>query len=147
MNITRSAWLTAEFPLKVTATTIDTQCGSSQLASTVAYSLVAPGVVDTAVACGVEVMSKVLLGPTTPKDSDVGKPINRSYWEQYELTTQYEGAERMAERCTGGKVLGTSTSFARDEVAPSLDAGRTRRTQADWTYRWRTHRRHVHTDR
>jgi acetyl-CoA C-acetyltransferase len=53
--------------------------------------------------------------PTTPKDSDVGKPINRSYWEQYELTTQYEGAERMAERCTDGKVLGTSTSFTRDE--------------------------------
>jgi acetyl-CoA C-acetyltransferase len=31
------------------------------------------------------------------------------------LTTQYEGAERMAERCTDGKVLGTSTSFTRDE--------------------------------
>jgi acetyl-CoA C-acetyltransferase len=62
MNITESAWLTAGLPLKVTATTIDTQCGSSQLASTLAYSLVATGVVDTAVASAVEVMSKVLLG-------------------------------------------------------------------------------------
>jgi acetyl-CoA C-acetyltransferase len=98
MNITRSAWLAAGLPLTVPATTIDTQCGSSQQATTLAYSLVASGVIDTAVACGVEVMSKVFLGSTTPKDPDVGKPINRSYWQHYEFTTQYEGAERLAER-------------------------------------------------
>jgi acetyl-CoA C-acetyltransferase len=147
MNITESAWLTAGLPLKVTATTIDTQCGSSQLASTLAYSLMAPGVVDTAVACGVEVMSKVLLGPTTPKDSDVGKPINRSYWEQYELTTQREGAERMAERCTDGKVLGTSTPFTHGEslrpstlekIAALMPTGRSDGVHTA---------EHVHTDR
>jgi acetyl-CoA C-acetyltransferase len=98
MNVTRSAWLAAGLPLTVPATTIDAQCGSSQQAATLAYSLVASGVVDTAVACGVEVMSKVFLGSTTPKDPDVGKPINRTYWQHYEFTTQYEGAERVAER-------------------------------------------------
>jgi acetyl-CoA C-acetyltransferase len=77
---------------------VDAQCGSSQQASTLAYSLIAAGVVDTAVACGVEIMSKVPMGSTTPKDPDVGKPINRGYWKHYEYTTQFEGAERMAER-------------------------------------------------
>jgi acetyl-CoA C-acetyltransferase len=98
MNVTRSAWLTAGLPLEVPATTVDAQCGSSQQASTLAYSLIAAGVVDTAVACGVEIMSKVPMGSTTPKDPDVGKPINRGYWKHHEYTTQFEGAERMAER-------------------------------------------------
>ena len=87
MNITRSAWLTAGLPLEVPATTVDAQCGSSQQASTLAYSLLAAGVIDTAVACGVEIMSKVPMGSTTPKDPDVGKPINRGYWKHYEYTT------------------------------------------------------------
>jgi acetyl-CoA C-acetyltransferase len=98
MNVTRSAWLSAGLPLEVPATTVDSQCGSSQQASTLAYSLIAAGVVEVAVACGVEIMSKVPLGSTTPRDPDVGKPINRRYWKHYEYTTQFEGAERMAER-------------------------------------------------
>jgi acetyl-CoA C-acetyltransferase len=98
MNVTRSAWLSAGLPLEVPSTTVDAQCGSSQQASTLAYSLIAAGVVEVAVACGVEIMSKVPLGSTTPKDPDAGKPINRGYWKHYEYTTQFEGAERMAER-------------------------------------------------
>jgi acetyl-CoA C-acetyltransferase len=98
MNVTRSAWLSAGLPLEVPSTTVDAQCGSSQQASTLAYSLIAAGVIDTAIACGVEVMSKVPLGSTTPRDPDVGKPINRAYWKHHEYTTQFEGAERMAGR-------------------------------------------------
>jgi acetyl-CoA C-acetyltransferase len=97
-NITRTSWLAAGLPLETPATTIDTQCGSSQQATSLAYSLIASGVVDAAVACGVEVMSKVPLGATTPKDPDVGKPFNRTYWNHYEVTTQFEGAERVAEK-------------------------------------------------
>src|SRR5580692_3219484 len=40
MNVTRSAWLAAGLPLTVPATTVDAQCGSSQQASTLAYSLI-----------------------------------------------------------------------------------------------------------
>jgi acetyl-CoA C-acetyltransferase len=98
MNVTRSAWLSAGLPLEVPSTTVDAQCGSSQQASTLAYSLIAAGVVDVAVACGVEIMSRVPIGSTTPRDPDVGKPVNRGYWKHYEYTTQFEGAERMAER-------------------------------------------------
>jgi acetyl-CoA C-acetyltransferase len=96
-NVTRTAWLQAGLPLEAAATTVNTQCGSSQQATNMATALVAAGVVDVAVACGVEVMSAVPMGSTVPKDPFVGKPINRNYWDHYENTTQFEGAERIAE--------------------------------------------------
>jgi acetyl-CoA C-acetyltransferase len=96
-NVTRTAWLQAGLPLEVAATTVNTQCGSSQQATNMATALVAAGVVDAAVACGVEVMSAVPMGSTVPKDPFVGKPINKHYWEHYENTSQFEGAERIAE--------------------------------------------------
>src|SRR5687767_4971933 len=67
MNVTRGAWLTAGLPIEVPATTVDSQCGSSQQATGLAYALVASGVVDTALACGIELMSRVPMGSTTPK--------------------------------------------------------------------------------
>ncbi len=98
MNITRNAWLAAGLPIEVAATTVDSQCGSSQQAASLAYGLVASGVVDSAVACGVEVMSRVPMGSTIPKDPFVGKPVNRRYREHYDYTTQFEGAERIADK-------------------------------------------------
>ena len=98
LNVTRTAWLNAGLPLEVAATTVDAQCGSSQQATSLAYGLVASGIVDVAVACGVELMSRIPLGATTPKDPDAGRPINRRYRERYELTSQFEGAERIAEK-------------------------------------------------
>jgi acetyl-CoA C-acetyltransferase len=97
-NVTRNAWLTAGLPRDVPATTVETQCGSSQQATNLAYSLVASGVVDVAVGCGVESMSRVPMGSTVPRDPDVGKPVNRNYWRHHEYTSQYEAAERIAER-------------------------------------------------
>ena len=97
-NVTRTAWLQAGLPLEAAATTVNTQCGSSQQATNIATALVAAGVVDVAVACGVEVMSAVPMGSTVPKDPFVGKPINKHYWEHYENTSQFEGAERIAEK-------------------------------------------------
>jgi acetyl-CoA C-acetyltransferase len=38
------------------------------------------------------------MGSTVPKDPFVGKPVNRHYWEHYESTSQFEGAERIAEK-------------------------------------------------
>lgn len=98
MNVTRNAWLTAGLPLDVAATTVDAQCGSSQQATNLAYALVAAGVVDAAVGCGVESMSNVFMGATIPKDPAVGKPVNKNYWKHYELTSQFEGAERIAKQ-------------------------------------------------
>ncbi|ONH31775.1 steroid 3-ketoacyl-CoA thiolase [Pseudofrankia asymbiotica] len=98
MNVTRTAWLTAGLPFTVPSTTVDAQCGSSQQAMTLAYGLVASGAVESALACGVEVMSRVPMGSTTPRDPNAGKPVNKNYWSHYEFTSQFEGAERLAEK-------------------------------------------------
>ncbi len=42
-NVARTAWLTAGLPQSVPATTVDTQCGSSQQATNLASSLIAAG--------------------------------------------------------------------------------------------------------
>ena len=97
-NIARTGWLQAGLPIGAAATTVDTQCGSSQQATNLAYSLVKAGVVDTTMSCGVELMSKVPMGATIPKDPFVGKQYNRNYWKHHELTSQFEGAERIAEQ-------------------------------------------------
>jgi acetyl-CoA C-acetyltransferase len=94
-NVTRTAWLTAGLPETVPATTVDSQCGSSQQATTLAYGLVRSGVVDVVVACGVEVMSRVPLGSNLGQG--LGKGIPRSYFARYEYTTQFEAAERIAD--------------------------------------------------
>jgi len=98
MNVARNAWLAAGLPLEVGATTMDNQCGSSQQATSLAYAMIKAGVVDSAVSCGIEVMSKVKMGATIPKDPNVGVPVNKRYWEHYEWTSQFEGAERIAEQ-------------------------------------------------
>src|SRR5437588_720112 len=72
MNVTRNAWLAAGLPIEVAATTVDSQCGSSQQATTLAYSLIASGVVDVAVACGVEIMSRIPTGATPRMERDEG---------------------------------------------------------------------------
>jgi acetyl-CoA C-acetyltransferase len=95
-NVARTAWLSSGLPLSVAATTVDAQCGSSQQATNLATALVAGGVVDAAVACGVEVMSRVPIG--APMRTDFGRPTPSTYFEQYEMTSQFEGAERIADR-------------------------------------------------
>ena len=97
-NITRTAWLSAGLPLETAATTIDTQCGSSQQATNLATSLIGSGVVDVAVACGVELMSRVPIGSNSSRKLGLGSPIPKPYFEQYEMTSQFEGAERIAEK-------------------------------------------------
>jgi acetyl-CoA C-acetyltransferase len=97
-NIGRTAWLSAGLPLTTAATTVDTQCGSSQQATNLATSLVGSGVVDVAVACGVELMSRVPIGSNSSRKLGLGVPIPKTYFGQYEFTSQFEGAERIADK-------------------------------------------------
>jgi acetyl-CoA C-acetyltransferase len=97
-NVTRTAWLSAGLPLGTAATTVDTQCGSSQQATNVATSLVGSGVVDVAIACGVELMSRVPIGSNSSKKLGLGVPIPKTYFPRYEFTSQFEGAERIADK-------------------------------------------------
>jgi acetyl-CoA C-acetyltransferase len=97
-NIGRTAWLTAGLPQTTAVTTVDTQCGSSQQATNVATALVASGVVDVAVASGVELMSRIPIGSNSSKKLGLGVPIPKTYFPQYEFTSQFEGAERIADK-------------------------------------------------
>ena len=96
-NVVRNSWLGAGLPLEVPAVTVNTQCGSSQEAGTLAHALVAAGAADAVIACGVEAMSQVPLGSTAPTEPDYGHPRGGRYAQVYEPTTQFEGAERIAE--------------------------------------------------
>jgi len=97
-NIGRTAWLSAGLPLGTANTTVDAQCGSSQQATNMATALVKAGVVDVAVACGVEVMSRIPIGVGGNKKLGLGVPIPKPYFDQYEMTSQFEGAERIADK-------------------------------------------------
>ena len=97
-NLTRTSWLSGGGPLSVAATTVDAQCGSSQQATNLAVGLAAGGVVDVAIGCGVEVMSRVPIGSSGKKDLGLGVPIPKSYFPRYEMTSQFEGAERIADK-------------------------------------------------
>jgi acetyl-CoA C-acetyltransferase len=93
-NVTRTAWLSAGLPIATAATTVDSQCGSSQQATNLATSLVKSGTVDVVVACGVEIMSRVPMGSNT--GTGLGKAIPRSYFARHQWTSQFQGAELIA---------------------------------------------------
>jgi len=95
-NIARTAWLAAGMPLEVAATTVDSQCGSSQQATNLAASMVRAGVVDVALSCGIESMTRIPLGAAMR--GEFGRPTPKSYFGRYEVTSQFEGAERIAEK-------------------------------------------------
>src|SRR5690349_14974818 len=84
-NVTRTAWLTAGLPISAAATTVDSQCGSSQQATSMAASFIKSGVIDVAVACGVEIMSQVPMGSSLGQG--IGKAVPKSYFAQYEYTS------------------------------------------------------------
>ena len=79
-------------------TTVDTQCGSSQQATNLAASLIASGVVDIAIASGVESMSRIPIGSNGKKELGLGRAIPKSYFKVLEFTSQFEGAERIADK-------------------------------------------------
>jgi acetyl-CoA C-acetyltransferase len=95
-NIARTAWLSAGLPLTTPATTVDAQCGSSQQATNLAASLIASGAIDVALSCGVESMSRIPLGSNVKNGP--GRAIPKSYFAKWEYTSQFEGAERIAEK-------------------------------------------------
>src|SRR5436305_1443739 len=86
-NIARTAWLASGLPQSVAATTVDSQCGSSQQATNLATSLVGAGVVDVALACGVEIMSRVPIGSASQRKLGLGTPVPKMYFGHYELTS------------------------------------------------------------
>ncbi|MEN8159169.1 MAG: steroid 3-ketoacyl-CoA thiolase [Myxococcota bacterium] len=95
-NVARTAWLSAGLPLEVASTTVDSQCGSSQQATTLAAGLVGAGLEDVVLSCGVESMSRIPLGANFA-DKKLGRPVPKSYLERYAFKSQFQGAEMIAE--------------------------------------------------
>ncbi|MDA0789445.1 MAG: steroid 3-ketoacyl-CoA thiolase [Proteobacteria bacterium] len=92
-NIARIAWLSQGLPLEVPSTTVDSQCGSSQQATSMAASMIGAGIEEVVMSCGVEMMSRVPLG-SNMKD---GSPMGESYASHYQPTSQFMGAAMIAE--------------------------------------------------
>jgi acetyl-CoA C-acetyltransferase len=91
-NIARVAWLSQGFPMEVAATTVDSQCGSSQQATSIAAGLIGAGIEDLVLACGVEMMTRVPLG----SNMKGGSPLPPRYTTHYAYASQFQGAEMIA---------------------------------------------------
>jgi acetyl-CoA acyltransferase len=90
-NVARNGWVAAGLPQHVPATTVDRQCGSSQQAMHFAAAGVTSGHYDLAIACGVEVMSRVPLasnarGGTGPFPPSYLKAIDGNLWAQFRIS-------------------------------------------------------------
>lgn len=98
LNVARCALLAAGFPVSVPGTTVDRQCGSSQQALSFAAQGVASGAYRCAIACGVEVMSRVPLGANFANGPGerYGPMLRQRFGER--LVDQGISAELIAER-------------------------------------------------
>jgi acetyl-CoA C-acetyltransferase len=92
-NVARIAWLSEGLPLEVAATTVDSQCGSSQQATSLGAAMVASGMEDLVMCCGLEMMTRVPLG-SNMKDA---VPMGEGYMSHYRPTSQFQGAAMIAE--------------------------------------------------
>ncbi len=94
INIGRQAWLHAQLPVEVPATTLDFQCGSSQQAVHMGAGLIAGGAAEIVLTGGVESMTRVPMlatfsqGPGTPYTPDI--------LDAWDIINQGVSAERIA---------------------------------------------------
>ncbi len=92
-NVARIAWLSMGLPEEIASTTVDSQCGSSQQATSMGAAMIAAGMEDVVLTCGVEMMTRVPLG----SNMQGGSPMGESYAEHYQPTSQFQGAAMIAE--------------------------------------------------
>ncbi len=99
-NIGRNALLTAGFPYTIPATTVDRQCGSGQQGVHFAANLIQSGVVDVAIGCGVESMSRVpiLSAMEDGMKAGHGFPMAPELIERYPLVMQGTSADMIAKK-------------------------------------------------
>ncbi len=95
LNVARSAWLAAGFPVTTPATTVDRQCGSSQQAIHFASNLIQSGVCDITIAGGVESMTRIPMGSNAISP---GSPFPPELMELYDLVPQGISAELIARK-------------------------------------------------
>ena len=89
-NVGRMAVLAAGWPVEVSATTVDRQCGSSMQTNFNAAAAVMAGQLDLVVSAGVEMMSRVPMGSN-------GGSISEQVTERHDIVMQGTSAELLAE--------------------------------------------------
>ena len=90
-NIGRMAVLAAGWPVEVSATTVDRQCGSSMQTNFNAAAAVAAGQLDLVVSAGVEMMSRVPMGSN-------GGSLSERVTDRHDIVMQGVSAELLAEQ-------------------------------------------------
>jgi len=124
-NVARNAWLTLGTDYTVAGTTVDTQCGSSQQANNLISALVRAGTIDTGIACGVEVMSRVGLGANVLNGPGFFQPDD---WPWDSTPDQFTSAERIAKK--RGITRADTDAFAlrsQEKAIAAREEGRFRR--------------------
>ncbi|MCH8008849.1 MAG: steroid 3-ketoacyl-CoA thiolase [Chloroflexi bacterium] len=122
LNITRNAWLSTGLPYTVGATTIDSQCGSSQQANHMIAGLIETGAIDIGIACGIEAMSRIPLGANVTNGPGYYK-TEPWPWDQAE--SQFVAAERIAQnRGIGRKDVDGLGLASQQHAARAQEEGR-----------------------
>lgn len=94
-NIARTSLLGAGWPETIPAMTVDRKCGSSEAAIHIGAAQIAAGLSDLVVAGGAEAMSRVPMGSNRAIH---GEAFGWMVSDRYELTSQGEAAERIADK-------------------------------------------------
>jgi acetyl-CoA acyltransferase len=94
-NIARTALLGAGWPATVPGLTIDRKCGSGEAAVHIAAGMIAAGAAHVVAAGGAENMSRVRMGGNR---EIYGEAFGWMASEKFELTSQGEAAERVADK-------------------------------------------------
>jgi acetyl-CoA acyltransferase len=94
-NIARTAALSAGWPETVPGLTIDRKCGSAEVAIHMAVGQIVAGAADIVMAGGAENMSRVPMGSNRDLH---GAPFGFHVLDRFEMTSQGEAAERIADR-------------------------------------------------
>src|SRR5262245_29385113 len=97
-NIARTAALMAGFPVEVTGTSVNRQCGSSQQAFHFAAMAVMSGQLDAVIAAGVESMSRVPMGSDGMVAPSPILPFSPMFSERFNFVPQHTSAELVAEK-------------------------------------------------
>ncbi len=101
LNIGRIAPMVAGWGEEIPGVQLNRMCGSGQQAVNFAAGQIRGGLQDVVVAGGIEHMTRVPMGSDNPMQNGNldGQALAMSYFEEFsEVTTQGEGAERIAEQ-------------------------------------------------
>jgi acetyl-CoA acyltransferase len=120
-NIARTALLGAGWPVSIPGLTLDRKCGSGEAAVHVAAGAIASGMADIVVAGGAENMSRVPMGSNRDLH---GEAFGWMATERYELTSQGEAAERIADKWNLSRdALDDYACISHQRAAAASDAG------------------------